>query len=88
MIDYQLKGSITPYWNFKGHETPLEGIRSPNEYTFEAYKIKSVLSVRAQIVFNFFACLVQEKIYMKSLFAFLKTLTNSVILNIVPEAAS
>ncbi len=53
---------------------------------FKAYKIKSVLSLHAQMVFKFLACLVQEKmIYLKFLFVSLKTLTKS---KIVPEAAS
>ena len=52
----------------------------------KAYQIKSVLSLRAQMVFKFLACLVQEKmIYLKFLFVSLKTLTKS---KIVPEAAS
>ncbi len=50
---------------------------SPVEYFFRAFKIKSVLSVHAQMVFKFLVCLVQEKITMKFLLASLKTLTNS-----------
>jgi hypothetical protein len=42
---------------------------------FEGLKNKSVLSVYAPIVFEFFCCLVIEKKY-KVLLAFMKTLTN------------
>jgi hypothetical protein len=41
------------------------------------HTIKSVLYVRALMVFKFIACLVQEKINAKFLLASLKTLTNS-----------
>jgi hypothetical protein len=37
----------------------LKAIGSPDEYLFEG--LKSVLSLHAQIVFKFFACLVQGK---------------------------
>jgi hypothetical protein len=44
----------------------------------KAYKIKTVLSVHAQMVFNFLVCLVKERRkIMKFLLASLKTLTNS-----------
>jgi hypothetical protein len=39
----------------------LQGILSPFEYFLKAYTIKSVLSVHALRVFNFLACLVEEK---------------------------
>jgi hypothetical protein len=45
----------------------------------------NVLSVHAQMVFEFLVCLVQEKIKKKFLFASLKTLT--IIVKIVPKAA-
>jgi hypothetical protein len=47
------------------------------------YKIKLVLYIHAQMVFKYFACLVQEKIKMKFLLASVKTLLN---LEIVPKA--
>jgi hypothetical protein len=40
--------------------TTFKGVGSPDEYFFTAYKIKSVLSVHAQMVLKFFACLAQE----------------------------
>jgi hypothetical protein len=51
---------------------------SPVKYfVLKADKIELVLSVQAQMVFKFLACLVQEKINMKFLLASLKTLTDS-----------
>ncbi len=38
-----------------------KGIMSPVEYFLNAYNIKSVLSLHAQMVFEFLACLVLEK---------------------------
>jgi hypothetical protein len=43
-------------------------------YFLKECKIKSVLSVHAQMVFKYFACLFEEK---KNVLAFLKTSTNS-----------
>jgi hypothetical protein len=49
-----------------------------------ACKIKSVLYVHATLVFTFLECLVEEKININILLAFVKTLTE---LRIDPEAA-
>jgi hypothetical protein len=47
------------------------------KYFFKTYNFKSVLSVHAQMVFKFLACLVQEKNEYEVLLVSLKTLTDS-----------
>jgi hypothetical protein len=53
----------------------------------KTYKIKSVLSVRAQIVLKFVGCLVKEKNKYKSSACFFENTHSLLILKIVPKTA-
>ncbi len=48
------------YWMINDHDQFLKEIMSPVEY-LNAYTIKSVLSVHAEMVFKFLSCLIQDE---------------------------